>query len=139
MASTVGGLGRRGELPPRRPLCEPLEHASTPAVCRNAGRSTLERTHAYLTLANGLPRFWRAITASESETMRTRISSNTLAYSAVEEFEARFEVQSRLDGIEAKTELAHGHSHLRPDSHDHHLGAPEAVRERHGAQRARHE
>src|SRR5215218_1999511 len=84
---------------------------------------------------------WRAVTTSASDSMAMRswsASGGTVAGSllALEQGEALFQVQRRLDVLELHAELDHGEGHLGLDADDHGLGAAQAGHHRdapHGA------
>src|SRR5215213_2330089 len=87
---------------------------------------------------------WRAVTTSASDSMAIRSSAasgGTVAGSllALEQGEALFQVQRRLDVLELHAQLDHGEGHLGLDADDHGLGAAQAGHHRDAAQGARDE
>src|SRR5215217_9297282 len=87
---------------------------------------------------------WRAVTTSASDSMAIRssaVSGGTVAWSllALEQGEALFQVQRRLDVLELHAELDHGEGHLGLDADDHRLRAAQAGHHRDAAQGARDE
>src|SRR5688500_7719012 len=82
---------------------------------------------------------WRATTVSASDLISTRISASSGRSSPVEEFKARFEIESCVNSVQPKAELAHGGGNVGLDPDDDGLGAAQAVCPCHGAQRPRYE
>src|ERR671910_3045537 len=76
---------------------------------------------------------WRAVTTSASDSIAIRCAA-----SGAKEGEPFFEIERRLDVLEAHPELDHRERHLRLDPDDHGLGAAQPGHPRDALQRPRH-